>query len=379
VGEQAARLLAYLLMVTKQVDVLAAAPAGPSSRPPGVLGGARRLSRPPTPLGAIRPSGSVAPPPSRSSGPVEAARPTRAAEAGGHSTPSAVRSAPTVDRVSVVPVVPVPPGLAADLAARWKEITDRAATIDRADYFSMLDVAKDATSEEVESAYFALAKIWHPDRLPPELGPVRDACSRVFGRMSEARATLTDAKQRERYMKLVAEGSGSPETQETVARVVEASTHFQKAEVCFKRNDLVQAEEFCRRAVELDDTQPDYHAMLAWLMALKPENQSSDGTLKCIKMLDRAVAMSAHCEKGFFWRGMLYKRLGKTELATRDFKKAAELNPRNIDAVREVRLHTMRAGGSGVIAQEKRERDSSPPPPKAGEKPGLLGRLFKKS
>jgi hypothetical protein len=75
---------------------------------------------------------------------------------------------------------------------------------------------------------------------------------------------------------------------------------------------------------------------------------------------------------------LLYKRLGKAELAARDFRKSAELNPRNIDAVREVRLHTMRGGASGVV-QEGKSRDSSPPPPKAGEKSGLLGRLFKKS
>lgn len=369
-SERTAQLLAYLLMVTKQVDLLSAG-ANTPSRPPIV---AQRLSRPPTPLGAMRPSSSpvqAATPATaaRSSGPQAAARPSIPMEAGR-------RSAPPGERASILPV---PPGLSPELAARWKEITERASTIDRADYFSMLDVAKDAKAEEIESAYFALAKIWHPDRLPAELAPIRDSCSRVFGRMSEARATLGDPKQRERYMKLVAEGSGSPETQETVARVVEASTHFQKAEVCFKRNDMAQAEEFCRRAIELDDTQPDYHAMLAWLIALKPESQGGEATMQCIRMLDKAVALSAHCEKGFFWRGMLYKRLGKTEMATRDFKKAAELNPRNIDAVREVRLATMRGGASGVISQEGKARDSSPPPPKTAEKPGLLGRFFKKS
>jgi len=265
------------------------------------------------------------------------------------------------------------------LAERWKEITDRAATIDRADYFSMLEVAKDATTQEVETAYFALAKIWHPDRLPPELSPVRDPCARVFGRMSEARQTLADAALRERYMKLVAEGSGSPEMQETVARVVEASTHFQKAEVCFKRNDAAGAEEYCRRAIELDDTQPDYHALLAWLVSKKPENQTEAATREAIKVLDRAIALSEKSERAHFWRGMLYKRLGKVDIAVRDFKKAVELNPRNIDAAREVRLHTMRGGKRSSRPPGPPLRDSNPAPPKTDDKPGLLGRFFKKS
>ncbi len=378
--ERTGRLLAYMLLATRQVDVLPAERRTSNPPPPG------KLARPPTPLGAFRPSTPTGPNPAtpaasqrpsspvaatRSSNPVPAAR---AASADGARTSSLPRerasSPPGVSRTSIAPM---PPGLPAELHARWKEVADRAATIDRADYFSMLDLARDATAQDIEAAYFALAKIWHPDRLPAELAAVRDACSRVFGRMSEARATLADPKKRERYMKLLADGSGSPEAQETVARVVDASTAFQKAEVCFKRNDLVQAEEFCRRAVELDDSQADYQALLAWLLAQKPGNQGGDGTMTSIRMLDKAVKMNERCEKGYFFRGMLYKRLGKTEMAARDFKQASELNPRNIDAVREVRLHTMRGGST------ERERDSSPPPPKAGDKGGgLFGRLFKK-
>ena len=130
----------------------------------------------------------------------------------------------------------------------------------------MLDIARDATTDEVEAAFFALAKRWHPDRLALELSPVRDACSRVFARMSEAHATLIDEEQRQQYMRLLADGSGSPETQATVAKVLEAAKNFQKAEVCLRRSDYAQAENFCRRALEDDATQPDYLAMLAWLL-----------------------------------------------------------------------------------------------------------------
>src|ERR1019366_3093018 len=156
-----------------------------------------------------------------------------------------------------------PPGMTFDLSERWTAIVDRARTIDRADYFNMLELARDATREDAEAAFFALAKKWHPDRLPAELTPVRDACSRVFSRMSEAHATL-----------------------------VEGATDFQKAEVCFKRNDLEQAESLCRKAVRLDGTQPDYSAMLAWLISLKRENQTAEKVAECIQMLDRAVQMS---------------------------------------------------------------------------------------
>jgi curved DNA-binding protein CbpA len=286
-----------------------------------------------------------------------------------------------------VAMAPPPPTLAPELAARWNEITGRAATIERADYFMMLDIARDAKHGEVEAAFFDLAKKWHPDRLPPELAPVRDACSRVFARMSEARSTLADDVQRARYMGLLADGSGSPESQDAVAKVIEAATDFQKAEVCFKRNDLAQAEAWCLKAVTADPTQAGYHALLAWLISLKPESQSPEKTAACVKMLDRAITLNKKSEQAHYWRGMLYKRLGKNDAALKDFRLVVEVNPRNIDAAREVRLHQMRGGHAIVPARSSspprgssRPGGSSVPPAKERDaaKPGLLNRLFKK-
>jgi tetratricopeptide (TPR) repeat protein len=346
-AEPEAKLLMYLLLVTKQVDVISAGhsrsipPSSRSSAPPR-HSVPPRTPVPPSPRTAL--ARSLFPP--------------------GH--PS--RSKP-------------PPGLTPDLSERWANIVDRAKNIDRSDYFTMLDLARDATKEEANLSFFALVKKWHPDRLPPELLPVKEACARVFGRMSEAHATLTDDDKRANYMRLLAGGSGSPEMQDAVAKVVEAAADFQKAEVCFKRNDLAQAEAFCRKALKADPTQADYHAMLAWLIALKPENQSPAKTAESIQMLDKAISMNDRCEKALFWRGMLHKRIGKPEAAYRDFRMSVDLNPHNIDAAREVRLHNMRGGPRGRSSHPPSATRSSPvpaKPSKADEKSGLLGRFFKK-
>jgi curved DNA-binding protein CbpA len=274
-----------------------------------------------------------------------------------------------------------PASIAPELADRWREIVGRAATIDRADYFMMLDIARDATLDQIEEAFFGLAKIWHPDRLPPELAPVRAQCSRVFARMGEAHAALTDAEKRKRYMKLLADGSGTPEAQEQVARVVEAAQTFQKAEVCFKRNDMVQAEALVLRAAQADPTQAEYLALLAWLTSLKPENQARDKTVECIKLLDKAVELNERCEKAIFWRGMLHKRVGHLNTALRDFRAVVELNPRHIDAAREVRLHEMRSTGKSNKPAMSRPTPTPTPPRNSdsGDKSGgLFGKLFKK-
>ena len=365
-NDRTARLLAYLLLITKQVDVLSPEEGAPRSLPRITPAGGQVARTPPP--GTPRPAPSSKHPTSSSRNSAASIRPAS-------SSRQPVSSSHAASSASPAP----PSTLAPELAARWRDITERAATIDRADYFMMLDIPRDASTDDVESAFFGLVKRWHPDRLAPELAPVRDACSRVFARMSEAHATLTDEEQRTRYMRLLADGTGSPEMQATVAKVVDAATNFQKAEVCFKRNDLVQAETFCRRALEDDATQPDYVALLAWLVSLKPENQSPEKTTQAIQMLERAIGMNDRCEKAYHWRGMLFKRLGKMDLAVKDFKRAVELNPRNIDAAREVRLYNMRGGRrSSKPPPAPRRSSPAPPKPEDSEKPGIFGRLFKK-
>ena len=241
----------------------------------------------------------------------------------------------------------------------------------------MLDIARDATHDEVETAFFALAKRWHPDRLPAELIPVRDACSRVFARMSEAHATLTDDEQRERYMKLLADGSGSPEMQETVAKVIEAATDFQKAEVCFKRNDLVQAESFCRKAARGSTRRRPTTARCSpgsWRSSRRTRSRRRRwrASRRSTRRLDAATA----ARRRYFWRGMLYKRLGKNDLAMRTSSASSSSTRSNIDAAREVRLFTMRTSRTSMAPV--RPNDAGSGPKSEGEKQGLLGRLFKK-
>jgi tetratricopeptide (TPR) repeat protein len=283
--------------------------------------------------------------------------------------------------------------LSAELAEQKKTILERAEQIMRQDYFAMLGIARDATKEEVQSAYFALAKTWHPDKLPPALADVREQCSKVFAHLSEAQQTLSDEEKRNRYMKLIKDGGATPDDQAIITNVLEAATNFQKADICLKRQDLAQAETYCRQAHKQDPTQAEYLALLAWVEALKPANQTPQATLARIEMLDKAIGMNSRCERAFFYRGMLHKRLSNDAKAYKDFKVSAELNPRNIDAVREVRLWNMRKAKGAVPsstmpppmpgasnASPAARRASGRPPPKQDDasRGGLFGKLFKK-
>jgi curved DNA-binding protein CbpA len=278
---------------------------------------------------------------------------------------------------------PPPPPLTPQHEARKAEILLRLKAIKGEDYFQMLGISHEATSEQIQQAFLPLAKTWHPDRLPAALHDVRDACATIFSHLSEAHQTLVDPQRRANYMHLLKDGGATPDEQEQVQAVLEAATNFQKAEFFLRRGDLREAEALCRKAIEADPKPAEYLAMRAWLESLKPENQAPKPTADRIAMLDTAIATNERLERAYFYRGMLYKRIGNHHAAVRDFRQAAELNPRNLDAVREVRLFEMRKnrGSLPPPPAEDKGRQSTRPSPRPAAPPradGLFGKLFKK-
>ena len=262
-----------------------------------------------------------------------------------------------------------------DIAARRVDIEARVLIIDAQDFFEMLGVPRDVTPEQVQAAYFALAKAWHPDRQPPELVELKEKVARVFARLNEAYQTLSDPLKRADYARALDAGEGTVEEKEKIARVVDAALEFQKAEVLLKKHDLSGAEMYATHAVQADPEQPEYLTLLVWIQAQRRgeppalvEGRTTSYYDDLIRILDGVLSKEPRYERALFFRGMLLKRAGRPEKALRDFRLAADINPRNLDAVREVRLAEMR-------------RRSGPPERARGSGPqagGLFGKLFKK-
>lgn len=248
-----------------------------------------------------------------------------------------------------------PPSVPPELAERRDEIRARAAKIDGETYFAMLGVALDSPPEVVQSAYFGLAKRWHPDRLPEQLVDVREHAGKVFARMSEAFQTLSDPEKRAQYMNLMKGGGATPEEQAKVAAVIEAHMEFQRAEVCLKRGDLAGAKKYGDRARAKDPEQSDYKALAVWVSALSGQPKP-DELARLIEQLDLILAAEPNHQRALQYRGALLKRVGNDARAVKDFRKLLELDPRNLDAEREIRVYEMRHGGDKA---DKADRPAS--------------------
>jgi curved DNA-binding protein CbpA len=302
------------------------------------------------------------------------------------STPAPRHSlAPDAARASSQPPVrsaPPPRVESPELVAFKAEIRERAAR-GGADYYELLGVAPDAIPSVIQGAFFQLAKKWHPDRLGPDLADVRDLATKVFARMSEAHQILSDPSRRKEYDDLRKQGGGSAEEQEQVQRVVRAATAFQKAEVLMKRNNHVAALEEARRAVELDPSQADYIALLAWV-----ESSQLNANLEDIlARIEKAQRLEPNNTRIRWYRGSILKRLGKTGKAVGDFRFIVENDPRHVDAQREIRLYEMRKAEQRRTGQKSpSDRPSGQPGPRSSLPPasgktgdsGRFGKWFKR-
>ncbi|MEN9577015.1 MAG: hypothetical protein RJA70_24 [Pseudomonadota bacterium] len=254
-----------------------------------------------------------------------------------------------------------PPG-AADVAVehRQEELRSMASRVGSLTYYEVLGVPPAAEPAAIQAAFFQLARHWHPDKLPPALRKDRELATKVFSRMTEAHQVLSNPAQRAEYDRLSRDGVGSQEEQERVQALLRAASAFQRAELLAKRGDWPSAEAAAMKALDEDPEQPEYGAMHAWIIAKSGQRGASGGYDDLLKTLDRAVKAVESNLRVRLWRAEVLKMAGKQSAAMRDFRHVADLQPNNVEAARELRLHQMRK------QDDVAERD------------GILGRLFKK-
>jgi curved DNA-binding protein CbpA len=247
---------------------------------------------------------------------------------------------------------------------RRAEIVAKAKAIESENYFQVLGLAPESTIDDAKTAYFQLAKRWHPDRLPAELADLKDSVGKVFALMAEAFQILTDPDRRVKYQQQVREGGGTLESQQEVVRVMEAANAFQKAEFFVNKGQLQEAEPHIAKAYEIEPGDTEHVALWCWVQANKAERRESGSFEDLLAKLNQALVDSPRSERARFYRGMILKYAGRMGDAIRDFREVAEANPRHVDAVREVRLYTMRS-----------ERDRKNKDDGSGS---LLGRFMKR-
>ncbi|HEY6005701.1 MAG TPA: DUF4388 domain-containing protein [Anaeromyxobacter sp.] len=194
------------------------------------------------------------------------------------------------------------------------------------DFFARLGIPDTSGREDVKKAFLSLAKQFHPDRFAsPGLADLQEVVKDFFAAVNEAYEALSDDRKRAEYL--------AARREKRTVRSEAARVDFQKGEACLRTRDFARARGFLESAVRADP-QAEYQAALAFACLADPAHRDRE---RARKLLDEATRDAA-CDRAFYVAGVLARDEGDDGGAERHFRSAIKANPRNADAVRELRL-----------------------------------------
>lgn len=256
-----------------------------------------------------------------------------------------------------------------------------------ADYYEILEITKQATANEVKTAYYQLAKKYHPDRYrQPEYSDLRSQLETLFTKITQAYDTLREPASRAIYedkmkkapksapamesrasstklsegVRIEAEpprpkrGSTKPLSQPDKATAPPATSsegaivdipqpprgasptqtaehYFQQGRARFDRKEYHAAVHLLREAIKLDASKPQYHFHLGNALMRNPRTRR-----EAEQHLTKAAELDPINPQIRVKLGQLYKEAGLPKKAEFYFRQAVQLDPNNRTARKEL-------------------------------------------
>jgi curved DNA-binding protein CbpA len=221
-----------------------------------------------------------------------------------------------------------------------KQLLAKAQMVETQSLFEVLEIAVTASRDEVKQAYFVAAKRYHPDRLVSMgLEALRPDVEKIFRRVSEAYGTLYDDARREEYRATLSRPvTDDMEAHAKAMKMLEAEMAFRRGEILLRKNDFLGAIRELEQSVAMNPQEGEHLAYLTWARVCAGQTTHADAK----RLLNEAVRLSPKCARAYYYLGACLKEDKDVDRAYNMFKKANELDPRMLDAEREIRLINMR-------------------------------------
>jgi len=127
---------------------------------------------------------------------------------------------------------------------------------------------------------------------------------------------------------------------------------FEAARVELKRGATKEAMALVERAILAEPAHPQYRALHAWLRVERGELKPGPVGNEILATLTWAVREQRTDLEIRLYRGRVLLRLGRRDEAIRDFSVVASMDERNLEAIREVRLHRAREENAAASSGE---------------------------
>lgn len=216
--------------------------------------------------------------------------------------------------------------------------------------FHKLGIGRDASEDEIRSAYMRLAKETHPDRYAAASQAARDLAEQAFREVTRAYELLSDPVRLVSYREDPTRDRKEAQALEEAQRAIGAEREFQKGEARLRSHDWSGALTHFERAVELYPDEGEYIAYCGYAYYLT-HGHADDVFRKAFAMVKQGAKLAPDREKPYLFLGRLCQAASRLELAERMFTKAVECRPDSIEALRELRLLQMRRPKQGLLGR----------------------------
>ncbi len=306
----------------------------------------------PPPAAAPKPAAPNPPPAAAPKPAAPVLKPSAPTTAAAPAAPVLKPSAPATAAAPAAPVLkPSAPAPSAPTAAagpamgpgaeELPALRQTAATMKGQNLFERLGLSEQADAGAAKLAYFKLARLYHPDTLPPgapqELEKLK---AEIFGYIGDAYRTLTDEKGRKEYLEQLKSGDTGKEEVDVVA-ILQAEERFKRGTVFMKARKYAEAVKIFEEAIQLNADEPEFHAWRAYArFCAAPDKKAAQP--EAFRDLQAAIKKNERCVPAHYFLGVIAKALGDATGALKHFRKTVELQPDHIDAQREIRMATQK-------------------------------------
>lgn len=300
----------------------AAVPGAPQAGPGAVPGNpvARPSAAPPQRAGTSAGMAAAPRPGPGASPPAPAAR------------PGTSPAMPAVPRPGAAPAPPAEPGSAAELT----ELRALAEAAKKQTLFEVLGLPQNADAGAVKLAYFKMAKLYHPDTIPPGASAeVAKLKADIFARVGDAYRRLGDDKSRAEYLEELKSG-GSGEGVD-VQQILMAEELFQKGSIMVKAKKFADAVTMLNDAIKANPDEGEFYAWRGYAKYFAAADKKV-GKAEADKDLQLSIKKNDRCAQAYYFIGHIAKLSGDNATAMKNFQKTIELRPDHVDAQREVRM-----------------------------------------
>ena len=158
------------------------------------------------------------------------------------------------------------------------EIQALSKIMDELDYYQLLHLKAGASSTEIRRAYHATSRTFHPDANRSLEEGLREQCSNISKRVTEAYIVLRDPRRRKAYDHHLASGDGlrmqlaearaahaKQESEQRTGRTAQGKQFYQKATAAERAGDLATAHQHLQMALTFESDNALFKEELARL------------------------------------------------------------------------------------------------------------------